>query len=896
MNNYSFPPQSHGHEIITPPPTSATPPPTTPHLADDLHAISPQAPDTAQTPTLAGRQIGPTAIETLSVDTTEETLEQHFSALEAGVEVTLRASEMSEQLLEVYAANGFEAAKSSLEFLEKVLPEHISELSKVKKLFTVTNAIATIGAALTVAINVGAGISILFYKHKILEESLKSLNEITEKVKELEIAGQLNAEELQEAKKVLNEWGARINAEKEMLDEETNVFLGKSISETTAGIATTGGAIAAIGSHAAVATGAAAAVGSSALAVKAYFEMKEKMRDSAVFNEWQQEFTQWQKDIIPRFTVELTQTEIAELMTPPIETTENVRNKSLQELAQTDVNDQDVDAFQFDSEQKLDLAKASLKPYYRRSFEAAADLPDNEIKDALVALKYISPQEELTAENIQEFKETIRDLKAQPHNLDNLRKFDNQYGKWFRETRTEDSRALSKMYLQHQKLTHTRFTPTQQATVLLAKRETVIGEKIAFLRTHFSSKREAIYKDLQNYYRGALREALNPDANTQQILAKLRIPAETNLQELLDNPEAFNTHYNSWFDHTEINNCDALIELYIDHHQTIESTVKHSLREVVDHKLKIESDFVKLNLIESKAAFGAATTCAVISLGLLIAGLLTLPLGGAGAVLILAAGAPTLVSIGFYIAGLVLAFRKKPKTTLELYKGLNFKLMSNRLMKGIRISRAQSKAKKVKAQEALITALRENAESLKGGNHIAIAKAAEKVEKAQANLEIAKAKLEEADQKATRWTEKVAELELKLGVFGWQDFAKNASLMIGGSRKLTDYVDQIRHLPIADSTLDRLEAFDSLRAFKEALMQSDLDLISDETKYLLESQLGIDINILQRLIKEKPELIELGLQKFSAINQDEIVRFIERQRARMAFNLIPSARPVPLTP
>lgn len=896
MNDFSLP-RSHGHEVH-PPLAPATPPPTTdPRIPDDLQNILPPAPETAQTPTLAGKHIGPT-IETVSVETTGETPEQLFSALENGAVVSLLATEMGEKIFELYAANGFEAAKSSIEFLEKVLPEHISELSKVKKLFTVTNAIATIGAALTIAINVGAGMSILFYKQKILKESRKALDEITEKVKVLEASGELNSEELKEAKKVLNEWGARINAESEMLEEETNVFIGKSISETTTGIATLGGAIATVGSHAAVAAGAAATIGSSALAAKAYFEMKEKIKDSAVFNEWQQEFTQWQKDIIPQFTVELTPPEVAELMTPPGETAVNASNKSFVELSQTaGVTDQEVDAFQFDSEHKTDLANASLKPYYRNSFKAAAELPDNEIKDALIALKVISPEEELTAKEIRDFREFVKDLKDNPNSLENLEIFNDQYQTWFEETKTEDTRTLSRLYLQHQKLTHTRFTPTQQVTALLAKRDTVKGEKIEFLRTNFPRKREAIYRDLQSYYKEALRQSLSPDANNQQILAKLRIPVGTNVQEILDNPEALNTHYDSWFEHTEINTRDALIELYIDHHQTIETTVKHSLREVVDHKLKIESDFVKLSLIESKAAFGAATTCAFISLGLLIAGLITLPLGGAGAVLILAAGAPTAVSVGFFIAGLVLSFRKKPKTTLELYKGLNSKLLFNRLMKGIRNARAHSKAKKVKAQEALITALRERYKlAIEGTDLAAIQKAAQEVEKAVISLQNANEKLIEAERKAARWTEKVADLEQKLGVFAWQDFAKNASLMIGGTRNMSDYADEIRNLPIKDSTLQRLESFDSLTAFREALMQGDLDLISDETRYLLESQLGMDIKALQKMIKENPNLIELALQKFSGINQDEVVRFIERQRARMAFNLIPSATPIPLTP
>jgi hypothetical protein len=133
----------------------------------------------------------------------------------------------------------------------------------------------------------------------------------------------------------------------------------------------------------------------------------------------------------------------------------------------------------------------------------------------------------------------------------------------------------------------------------------------------------------------------------------------------------------------------------------------------------------------------------------------------------------------------------------------------------------------------------------------------------------------------------VDELEQKLGRLGWQDFAKNASLQIGKARKEMD-APQTPFMGPIHPTQARLEGFDSLTALNEALQKSDFDLLSEETLYIMESQLGISKTELQTMINEGGNSLELLLQKFSVLKQDEILRFITRQTARMKLDLIPN--------
>jgi hypothetical protein len=889
--------------ITTPTETNLVP-------VDDTHGIHPTSTEATSQPlpALVIKQLElkkAAALDTGDNQTVEK-CEAMLSILENGGDIAIMSSELRE-LFEFYAGNGTEAVKSGLEFLESILPPEMAELGRVQDFFEITKNIAVLGAALIEVANTGAGIAVLYYKQKLLDASGSALNAAKTEITRLRQANQLTEQEFENAKRGINEWSAALNAETELFEGEFNLFIGQAIASGVGSLAEFASAgIAGVHAGSKLIPGLEA-VGASALAVHAYLEMKEKIEDDQTFSAWQAEFSAWQKQAIAQFegrTIDLTEEELESLKNPNAKANQELDHEfrvtsiSLSALSTSKtVSDAEVQAFKtthVDDERTKSMMRTSLKSYYKSSLEEAAYLPSTKLLNKLIELKIIKSKDKLSAGDLKKFREIVQGLSVVPSNPASIKYLDTWYQTWFDQTKATNPDELIKLTIQHQGITNTGVVPAED---LLAKRKNVTQEKAAALLPKFEQKREKIYEALKSYYKESLEEALNPDADTLKILIKLKLITEGTqelsieeekeykevVQYLLKNAEALEGAYDDWFGQLETSNKEDLIKLYIDKHQTIEQTLKHSLREVVDHKLKIENEFIKLSLKEAKATFGVTTACAIISIGLFIVGLATLPLGGVGAILMLVAAAPIALSLGFWVAELVLSYRKKPATTLAHYKGLSFKLITNRLMKGLAVSRMNSKAEKVKTQAALIDSLTQvSTQNLQNDpRHQA------DLREASTNFQKAKADYEASQISAAKWTERVDNLEKKLGSLGWQDFAKNASLQIGKARKEADSPQNPFIGPI-HPTRERLEAFDSLTAFNDALKNSDFDLLSDETLYILESQLGIRKTELQSMISEGGNSLELLLQKFSVLKQDEILRFIARQTARMKLDLIPN--------
>lgn len=310
-----------------------------------------------------------------------------------------------------------------------------------------------------------------------------------------------------------------------------------------------------------------------------------------------------------------------------------------------------------------------------------------------------------------------------------------------------------------------------------------------------------------------------------------------------------------WFDSQPR---EVMLAAYVDHQETLEITTKNALREVILQKHQLEEKFVKFNLVHSGTTMGLSAVCLGLSAGLAILGLCTIEFGGAGALLLALSIVPLAVALGFYIAQKLLSFSVKSKMTKALFTGLNTKILMNQLARGVSNWWHNHKHEHLKEVAKILHSLHISTPEEKRGDP--------NYQKALLNYEKAKVEFEQSKVSLESWSAKLKELEKIQLENGWQDFVKHAALIREESP----------------------EAFDSLRAFHLALKECNLELLNDETKYLLETQLGMDLDKLQRQISQDPEAIQTALQQFAAKNEGELIAFFGKQKMRIATQVIPA--------
>jgi hypothetical protein len=325
------------------------------------------------------------------------------------------------------------------------------------------------------------------------------------------------------------------------------------------------------------------------------------------------------------------------------------------------------------------------------------------------------------------------------------------------------------------------------------------------------------------------------------------------LHKLLQDPTAMDEQFQTWF---QTQSKENLLQFYVDHQQTFEQTTKNALKQMIQQKHTLESRFHQLSLNESRIHFSVAVISLAVSATLAVLGLLSIPFGGVGVILLLLSTAPFAISLGLLGASYFQSYYYKPQSTKALTYFFQAQLAWTKMRAAIQTYSHQTNEKKLLEVAKILSQL----DSLKSSRN----ETQSDYHKALVDYKKAKLDFEQSQEKVAHWTERLEQLETHLTKKGWEDFAQYTSMKMAND-------------PLA---------FDTLQAFQEALQACDLRLLSAETKTLLELQLGIDLETLQEKIQKEPEAVKKTLQEFFVLGDAGLVDFIRNQKARIGKGLL----------
>lgn len=363
---------------------------------------------------------------------------------------------------------------------------------------------------------------------------------------------------------------------------------------------------------------------------------------------------------------------------------------------------------------------------------------------------------------------------------------------------------------------------------------------------------------------------------SQDLLAKRRKIAQEKVEQLLPDfqtlkpkiEELIKKHrqetdqpFSEWYSANTPEGL-GLIRFYVDHQETIELTVKNALREMIDKKHGVEEGVLHYNMITTGINFSFDTLTLILTVGLAIAGLATLPVGGIGFVLLGLSIGTTVVSGALILEKIRRAYCLKPATFMAcLRDGIPTSIMFAKLQLAVRNFINHSKEQKLRKIAKVLQTLHLSSMDKNDPRYL----------KAYADYKQAKAHFEESQAKAKTWTKQLNTLQNTLRQKGWEDFVSQASL-------------QMHKEP---------EVFDTLRSLNNALQEANFSLLSEETKILFENHLGIDLKALQIQFEKDPEAIKSALQNFFVLDDSKLLSFISTQQDRMNPGLIQTPEMIP---
>jgi len=300
---------------------------------------------------------------------------------------------------------------------------------------------------------------------------------------------------------------------------------------------------------------------------------------------------------------------------------------------------------------------------------------------------------------------------------------------------------------------------------------------------------------------------------------------------------------------------ENLMREYIDHQETIEHTLKNSLKEMVQQKLDLESKFQSLKSVDSHTQFSVSSALVAISITCGILGLLTIPLGGFGVILLALSIGSTILAVGFLTVGYIQFQYYKPQTSKVMTIPFQVKMSLAKLRKSIAEYSHHSKEKKLTEIAKVLYELHLNT-SLPTDDK---KPASPKYQKALIAYQAAKKSFETSQENVGRWRETLKKFDTTIAEAEWEDFLRFSS-MEGNNAS---------------------NSFDRMNALQEALKASDFRFLSEETKELFKNQLGINLEELQDQMKKNPEAVKNSLQIFFALKDATLFDFIRNQQARM---------------
>lgn len=450
----------------------------------------------------------------------------------------------------------------------------------------------------------------------------------------------------------------------------------------------------------------------------------------------------------------------------------------------------------------------------------------------------------------------------------------------------------------------------EKSAELFKKRETHFKAQIEKIRPRIDELmpaikeiRRSVFDNLFKEYQEVLNIPEYPAEALNDLAKKLHLDGKSSSEiAQLKNPHSKEETEILFENYMALETDDSLLGSYVDHQKTIEQTTKYALKEMVAKKNQVEEEFSKFKFTQSAATYGIAGVTAIVSISLAVIGLVTTPVAGAGLILIALSVPATLFSLGFMVAAKYYDQLYRPQTA-----GLTTILTDvKRIIKQIKMAITEyqqtAKEKKVMDTAEALATLMENRGSesdieyqLKEELAIeAHAQAIEDRNKYQAKID--------------KWNGKLQLYQKELEHAQWNDFASYAirererdaegkriapSVPLSSAGDLKDFALRVAHLKTAApsqplpsfGTLEALKTSEldlnkgTLQAFNTAFQITDLDLISPETKALLETFLGLDMKELQKESKENSNAIKNALRKFFVIDNAAYVKFIQKQNA-----------------
>ena len=743
-----------------------------------------------------------------------------------------------------------EAASSGLEFLENVLPHEllVKILSEYK--FEKLGRLTTLSTVFLRALNSGSQGVALICRNKILHQSqelCKQLQaacavpassewtdipqEIDETI-ETQKKQTLAPEELKRMGQMLLKWEASLKEEEKILKEEKLQF---KISLASTILYVLSVPLTCFPKEAVLEYTKEAAVGISwilsALEIIVLgLELRKSTKEANTLNKWADAYLKWQEQHQPRFNITENGAQRVQFFSSfvPIPLSEEEHEKALFEFINQAKNLSQIRSHLKDLNISLEPSLTSKKELLL--YLQANLLYRNQLVSAYI--KFHRTIESLnaiivTSRNLLEKRENIvkkKILLLTPH----FHSIEAQIKELKKGTFVRDMQQLLWEQIQDPLCTSKEIKQQLQNWGLY---DSPINEK-----------NQKLIQAL-NQFEIASQEGMPAFEQKQNVIRELH--------QWMDHSTAMDEQFQDWF---QKQSKESLIQFYVDHQETIEHTTKNALKQMVKQKHEIESRFINFKLTKAHIHFAVAAIALTISITFVILGLISIPFGGAGLILLLVSLGTTAVSLGLLGASYYQAHHEKPHATTTLTLPFQTKVMWAKIRTSIHAYFNQAKEKKLLAVAKILHRLHSATESAERQNNA-------EYQIALTNYKKAKLDFEESQEKIKYWSQKLKRLETHLVEKSWQDFAYQASLKI------------------ADSPA----AFDTLRAFKEALQACNLHLLSDETKTLLEVQLGVDLDALQDQIRKDPESIRNTLQEFFVLDDADLVSFIRKRELKKAF-------------
>lgn len=269
-----------------------------------------------------------------------------------------------------------------------------------------------------------------------------------------------------------------------------------------------------------------------------------------------------------------------------------------------------------------------------------------------------------------------------------------------------------------------------------------------------------------------------------------------------------------------------LLKAYIDHQETLSITSKGAIKQMVDTKHKLEGEFFRFKVLESKALFTSLVVSIALSAVFTI--LAATAVFTAPAALLLAISlSGTGLGFGLMIAGYVLLQKRKPSLFKASFAGTFTKLKVAKLMHYVRDYQQNARLiKRDKQMEIIDTFIK--ARSIENNSDpLENVPSEEEYEKALQLYAESKREFEQYEQKAKYWNKKINKFQERLTAGSWDDFSTYAKLSGPGYAK----AKRLEHAEKLEKQIEKKES-QKMLLIHQGIKEENLTQLTKQIKRL----------------------------------------------------------------